>query len=50
MFVVELELDPAAVDDGFDPAPLAAALLAVDGLLPDPESKLGRALRMLPPA
>jgi inorganic triphosphatase YgiF len=48
MFVVELELDPAAVGSGFDPAPLAAALSAVDGLLPDPASKLERALAMLP--
>lgn len=48
MFVVELELEPAAVASGFDPAPLAAALSAVEGLLPDPVSKLERALQMLP--
>ena len=48
MFVVELELEPAAVGSGFDPAPLAAALTAMDGLLPDAATKLERALRMLP--
>jgi inorganic triphosphatase YgiF len=48
MFVVELELDLAAVDGGLDPATLAAALSAVNGLVPDPVSKLERALRMVP--
>ena len=48
MFVVELELDAAVADSDFDPGALATALSAVDGLLPDPASKLERALRMLP--
>lgn len=48
MFVVELELEPAAVASDFDFASLAAALTAVDGLEPDPASKLERALAMLP--
>lgn len=48
MFAVELELEAAAFDSGFDPAALAAALSAVDGLLPDRATKLERALRMLP--
>lgn len=48
MFVVELELDSAAAGADFDPEALAAALSAVDGLLPDPSSKLDRALAMLP--
>jgi len=48
MYVVELELDPSAVDRGLDSAPLAAAISAVEGLVADPVSKLERALRMLP--
>lgn len=48
MSVVELELDPSALALGLDPAPLARALSAVDGLVPDPASKLERALAMLP--
>ena len=45
--VVELELDPAALERGTDPAPLAAALAAVPGLVADPSSKLERALALL---
>ena len=48
MFVVELELDPSALAQGVDLAPLAEALSAVDGLEPDPLTKLERALAMLP--
>jgi inorganic triphosphatase YgiF len=48
MEVVELELDPAALALGLDHAPLARALSAVDGLVPDPASKFERALAMLP--
>ncbi|MEX0626808.1 MAG: CYTH domain-containing protein [Chloroflexota bacterium] len=48
MTIVELELDPAALEQGLDHAPLALALSAVDGLLPDPRSKFERALAMLP--
>jgi inorganic triphosphatase YgiF len=50
MDVVELELDPGAVALGLDHAPLARALSAVDGLVPDPASKFERALQMLPRA
>jgi inorganic triphosphatase YgiF len=48
MFVVELELDPSTLARGVDDAPLAEALSAVDGLEPDPFTKLERALAMLP--
>ena len=48
MFVVELELDPSALTQGVDHAPLAQALSAIDGLVPDPLTKLERALAMLP--
>jgi inorganic triphosphatase YgiF len=47
MTVVELELDPAALAGGLDHLPLSQALSAVDGLAPDPYSKLERALAML---
>ena len=50
MQVVELELDPAALTLGVDHAPLASALSAVEGLVPDPASKFERALAMLPSA
>jgi inorganic triphosphatase YgiF len=45
--VVELELDPAALENGMDHASLAAALAAVPGLVADPSSKLERALALL---
>ncbi len=48
MFVVELELDPSALSQGVDHAPLAEALSKVDGLEPDPFTKLERAMAMLP--
>ena len=48
MWVVELELDPSALERGLDHGPLAQALSAVDGLLLDPATKLERALAMLP--
>jgi inorganic triphosphatase YgiF len=44
---VELELDDAALGGGFDPAPLAGALLATRGLVQEPQTKLERALAML---
>ncbi len=47
MAVVELELDSAALTQGLDHAPLSLALSALDGLAPDPSSKLERALAML---
>jgi inorganic triphosphatase YgiF len=47
MTVVELELDQAALAGGLDHRPLSQALAAVDGLAPDPYSKLERALAML---
>lgn len=47
--VVELELDPAALQAGLDHAPLAGALAATAGLVADPSSKLERALAMLAP-
>jgi inorganic triphosphatase YgiF len=47
MFVVELELDPAALVTGMDPGPLERALAAVTGLRPDPSSKLERALELI---
>ena len=50
MSVVELELDPLALAQGLDHAPLARALSAIEGLLPDPASKFERALAMLPRA
>lgn len=46
--VVELELDAGALEGGFDPAQLAAALTAVPGLVADPTSKFERALALLP--
>ncbi|MDP9468052.1 MAG: CYTH domain-containing protein [Chloroflexota bacterium] len=45
--VVELELDPAALEKGMDHASLAVALAAVPGLVADPSSKLERALALL---
>ena len=48
MLVVELELDPGALGAGLDPGPLALALGRVAGLVPDPASKLERALALLP--
>jgi inorganic triphosphatase YgiF len=48
MLVVELELDPAALEAGLDPGALALALGRVAGLVPDPASKLERALALLP--
>ena len=45
--VVELELDPAALEGGIDHASLAEALAAVPGLVADPSSKLERALALL---
>ena len=45
--VVELELDPAALAGGLDPVPLAAALSTIDGLEPEPQSKLELALEIL---
>ncbi|MEO8639734.1 MAG: CYTH domain-containing protein [Chloroflexota bacterium] len=50
MAVVELELDPGALATGFEHVPLSVALSAVDDLVPDPASKLERALAMLPGA
>ncbi|MBA3689156.1 MAG: CYTH domain-containing protein [Chloroflexi bacterium] len=50
MAVVELELDADALAAGLDHAPLSVALSAVDGLAPDPSTKLERALAMLPVA
>lgn len=44
---VELELDDAALDTGFDPAPLVDALLATRGLVAEPHTKLERALALL---
>jgi inorganic triphosphatase YgiF len=48
LLVVELELTPEA--DGGDVAGLAEALTAVDGLQPDPRTKLEHALSALNPA
>jgi inorganic triphosphatase YgiF len=48
MFVVELELDSAALAVGFDHRPLADALGRVSGLSPDPLTKVERALALLP--
>jgi inorganic triphosphatase YgiF len=45
--VVELELESAALTAGLDPGPLAAALAQQPGLVPDPLTKLERALAML---
>ncbi|HTE66934.1 MAG TPA: CYTH domain-containing protein [Candidatus Binatia bacterium] len=45
--VVELELAPAALVAGLDPAPLERALAAIPGLTPDPASKLERALALI---
>ncbi len=47
LYVVELELDPAAIAAGLDPQPLAAALNAEDGLRPDEKTKLAHALEMI---
>jgi inorganic triphosphatase YgiF len=47
LYVVELELEPAALAVGFDHRPLADALTGVPGLSPDPLNKLERALRLL---
>jgi inorganic triphosphatase YgiF len=47
--VVELELEQSA-GGGFDHRPLGEALGRLPGLVPDPMSKLERALEMLPPA
>jgi inorganic triphosphatase YgiF len=44
--LVELELDRAALADGFDPGPLASALAQVAGLRADPLTKLEHALDM----
>jgi inorganic triphosphatase YgiF len=44
---VELELDDAALADGFDPAPLVDAVLAIPGLTAEPHTKLQRALALL---
>jgi inorganic triphosphatase YgiF len=48
MYVVELELDPAALAVGFDHRPLAEALGRLPGLSPDPHSKFERALALIP--
>lgn len=48
MYVVELELDPAALAVGFDHRPLEEALGRIPGLSPDPLSKLERALALIP--
>ena len=48
--VVELELEAEGLAEEFDYAPLAAALSAMDGLVPDAASKFERALAMLPGA
>lgn len=50
MAVVELELEPEALAEGLDHAPLSRGLSAIDGLVPDPSSKFERALAMLPRA
>jgi inorganic triphosphatase YgiF len=47
MYVVELELDPAALAAGFDHRLLAEALDGVPGLSPDPLTKLERALALI---
>jgi inorganic triphosphatase YgiF len=44
---VELELDPTALEEGFDPAELMRALLATPGLAEEPHTKLERALELL---
>lgn len=44
---MELELDEAALDGGFDPAPLIAAMLATRGVAQEPHTKLERALALL---
>ena len=46
LLTVELELDPVALAGGLDPRPLATALEAIDGLQPDPLTKLEHALEM----
>jgi inorganic triphosphatase YgiF len=50
MAVVELELEPQALAEGLDHAPLSRALSTMDGLVPDASSKFERALAMLPRA
>ena len=45
--IVELELDPSAVQSGLDPEPLARALSLVAGLHPDAATKLEHALQLL---
>ncbi len=47
LFVVELELSAEAAADGALVASLSAALAAVDGLTPDPTSKLEHALQLV---
>jgi inorganic triphosphatase YgiF len=44
---VELELEPLALDRGLDPAILGRALLAVPGLVEEPQTKLERAIALL---
>ncbi|MEP6469655.1 MAG: CYTH domain-containing protein [Chloroflexota bacterium] len=44
---VELELDDAALDGGFNPALVVGALLATHGLVAEPQTKLERALALL---
>jgi inorganic triphosphatase YgiF len=45
--VVELELAGAGMGGGFEPGPLADALLATPGLVQEPHTKLERALALL---
>jgi len=45
--IVTTELDPPALADHVDHASLAHALSAIDGLVPDPLTKLERALAIL---
>lgn len=47
MAIVELEFEPVALAAGVDPAPLAAALSGVPGLVVDPSTKFARALGLL---
>ncbi|MGI8657443.1 MAG: CYTH domain-containing protein [Candidatus Limnocylindria bacterium] len=47
LFVVELELDDPGESEEFELPRLAAALAAIDGLEPEPASKLERALERL---
>ena len=48
LLAVELEVSPAALAAGLDPAALAAALAATPGLEPDPQTKFEHALALLP--